>query len=203
MSIMRYPLWKRSCDITGGALGFFLMCVLFPFISLAIIIEDGFPVFVKLDRVSEGKIIKVWKFRTMVRGAHEKKKELEKMNERSDGPLFKIRHDPRVTRAGRVLRRLRVDEMPQFINVLLGEMALVGPRPHEPGEVEKYPEEYKKITFARAGITGLSQVSGASSLAFQKELELDAHYTEHTSFFLDIKIIFKTIKILFFDPTGV
>lgn len=201
--IMRYPLWKKSCDITGGALGFFLMCVLFPFISLAIIIEDGFPVFVKLDRISEGTIIKVWKFRTMVRGAHEKKKELAQMNERNDGPLFKMSHDPRVTRAGKILRKLRIDEMPQFINVLLGEMALVGPRPHEPGEVEKYPEEYKKITFARAGITGLSQVSGASSLAFRKELELDAYYTEHTSFFLDMKIIFKTIKILFFDPTGV
>ena len=201
--VMRYPVWKKMFDMAGGILGFLFMCILFPFISFAIILESGFPVFIRLDRISEGKIIKVWKFRTMTRGAHERKKELEKMNERNDGPLFKIAHDPRVTRVGRILRKLRVDEVPQFVNVLMGDMALVGPRPHEPGEVEKYPDEYKKITFARAGITGLSQVSGASSLPFQKELELDAYYTEHTTGMLDIKIILKTVYILFFDPTGV
>lgn len=190
-------------DITGGMLGFLFLCFLFPFISFAIILESGFPVFIRLDRVSEGKIIKVWKFRTMVRGAHERKKELEKMNERKDGPLFKMTHDPRVTRVGRILRKLRVDEMPQFVNVLMGDMALVGPRPHEPEEVEKYPESYKKITCARAGITGLSQVNGASSLPFKKELELDAYYTEHVTGTLDVKIILKTIHILFFDHTGI
>ena len=125
------------------------------------------------------------------------------MNERDDGPFFKIRKDPRITRVGRVLRKLRVDELPQLVNVLSGELALVGPRPHEPGEVENYPEEYRSITQARAGATGHSQVNGASSLPFLKELELDKHYIDNMSPLYDAKIIAKTIAILFFDPTAV
>ena len=200
---MSYPLWKRVCDIVSSFFGLVIFAIFFPFIGLAIVIESGFPILVQLDRVSEGKLTRVYKFRTMIKNARDMKQFLFPMNERTDGPLFKMKNDPRVTKVGKVVRKLRLDELPQFIDVFMGRLALVGPRPHEPGEVEKYPEEYKKVTFARAGLTGLSQVSGASSLSFQKEIELDTYYIEHQSFFLDCKIAIKTAFILFFDPTGV
>jgi lipopolysaccharide/colanic/teichoic acid biosynthesis glycosyltransferase len=114
-----------------------------------------------------------------------------------------MRHDPRVTRVGRLIRRYRVDEVPQFINVLKGEMAIVGPRPHEPEEVSKYPIEFSHISKARAGITGVSQVSGASSLKWIDELTLDNFYVNNRSLKLDVKIVMKTIGIFFSDPTGV
>lgn len=139
----------------------------------------------------------------MIDGAAAMKGGLKHLNERNDGPFFKIKRDPRVTKFGRLLRKFRIDESPQFINVLKGELALVGPRPHEPEEVIHYPDEYKSLLLHRSGITGLSQVNGASSLPFMKELELDKFYLDNASFGLDSKIIFKTAAILFFDPTAV
>jgi len=114
-----------------------------------------------------------------------------------------MRHDPRVTRVGRLLRKTRVDEFPQLWNVLTGELSLVGPRPHEPEEVAAFPNEYRDFMAVKAGVTGLSQVSGASSLAFLRELELDRYYIEHQSLWMDLKIIMKTIEIIFTDPTAV
>lgn len=190
-------------DIVGSLFGLIFFVLFFPFVGIAIVIEGGFPILVRLDRISEGKRTSVYKFRTMVKNAKDIKQSLFSMNERTDGPLFKMKNDPRVTKVGKIVRKFRLDELPQFIDVFMGRLALVGPRPHEPGEVEKYPEEYKKVTLARAGLTGLSQVSGASSLSFQKEIELDTYYIEHRSFFLDCKIVIKTALILFFDPTGV
>ena len=139
----------------------------------------------------------------MINGAHAIKPKLADMNERKDGPFFKIKNDPRLTRSGKIIRKFRFDEIPQFINVLKGEMALVGPRPHEPEEVAHYPNAYKHLTLAKAGITGLSQVSGASSLPFLKELETDDYYLKNRSWWLDFKIAAKTLLILFFDPTAV
>lgn len=165
--------------------------------------EDGGPVFVKLPRVSGGNEIMVYKFRSMVFGAREQKKSLLSLNERKDGPFFKIKKDPRITRAGRLLRKFRVDEFPQLLNVLKGELSLVGPRPHEPEEIIYYPDKYKHLPQMMAGVTGLSQVSGASSLPFLRELELDDFYIKHISLWIDFKILFRTFLILFFDPTAV
>lgn len=131
------------------------------------------------------------------------KKDLLTLNERKDGMFFKIKNDPRVTRSGRWLRKIRFDEFPQLLNVLIGDISLIGPRPHEPEEVGQYPEQYKKLSLAKAGLTGLSQVSGASALPALKELELDFYYTEHVSFRLDLRILFRTFWIFFSDPTGV
>lgn len=200
---MIYRFTKRVFDILFSLLGILFITLFTPFILLAIVLEDGLPLFVKLDRVSEGKIIGVYKFRSMKKGAHEKKKELKHLNERDDGPFFKIKNDPRLTKVGKFLRKLRVDEFPQFINVLKGDLSIVGPRPHELGEVEEYPEKYRKIPFARAGVTGLSQVNGASGLPYLKELELDLFYIENQSLWFDIKILLKTVWIFFSDPTGV
>jgi len=178
--------------------------LLLPLIATAIKLDSRGPIFAKLDRISRGKTIKVYKFRSMKHDTHLLKyKELWPMNERRGGMFFKIKNDPRLTQVGKILRKLRVDEIPQFINVLKGELSLVGPRPHEPEEVAQYPAEYRHLPEAKAGITGLSQVSGASSLPYLKELELDDYYLKNQSLWLDLKIIFQTITILFTDPTGV
>ena len=194
---------NRLIDIFGSALGLLITAPLYPVIAAIIRIESRGPAVIRLDRVSNGKKIRVFKFRSMYEGAHGMKGVLKVLNERTDGPFFKMKKDPRVTKIGRLLRKFRVDEIPQLINVLKGDMALVGPRPHEPEEVVHYPNEYKHLILAKAGLTGLSQVSGASGLPFLKELELDAHYVNNKSFALDAKILAKTAIIMFFDPTAV
>ena len=194
---------KRFIDVIGSASGILLTFLFLPFVALAIKLEDGGPVFVRLERVSSGKIIRVFKFRSMVENAHDFKPILASYNERRDGPFFKIKNDPRVTRVGRILRKFKLDELPQFFNVLTGELSLVGPRPHEPAEVIHFPGRFKKLMMAKAGMTGLSQVNGASDLPFLTELELDKHYVEKGSFFLDLKILAKTAYLMLFDYNGV
>lgn len=200
---MRYSFLKRVMDTFGAAIGLIVITPLFLAIALAIKLDSRGPIFVRLDRMSRGKVVKIYKFRTMVNGAHAMKSSLRHLNERTDGPFFKIKNDPRLTRVGRILRKFRLDEFPQLLNVLEGKLSLVGPRPHEAEEVSQYPKEYAHIVFAKAGVTGLSQVNGASGLPFLKELELDSFYVRQKSMWLDIKIIAKTIAILFSDPTGV
>ncbi len=194
---------KRILDFIVALPASIITVVLTPFIGVAIAIEDGFPIFVRLDRISGGKVIRVWKFRSMIRGAHAMKKELDGLNERKDGPLFKIKNDPRLTKTGKLLRKFRLDEFPQAWNVLSGDISLVGPRPHEPEEISKYPPEFKRLALAKSGLTGLSQVMGASKLPFKDEVALDIYYVDHESFLADLKILGKTIAILFSDPTGV
>ncbi|MBU6141490.1 sugar transferase [Patescibacteria group bacterium] len=202
--MLSYQIAKRTADIIGSLIGVAIMVVLYPFVALAILIDSRGPVIVALDRVSEGKLIKVYKFRSMRANSHQLKYgELAPLNERHDGPFFKMRRDPRLTRVGKVLRKFRIDEFPQFINVLKGELSLVGPRPHEPEEIAHYPAEYRHLPLAKAGITGYSQVQGASSLPFLKELSLDDFYVKHQSPSLDMKIVARTLLILFFDPTAV
>src|SRR3989338_6723526 len=198
-----YPLWKRIMDVIGALCGILCIVPFFPFIAFAKKWESCGTVIVGLDRISAGRVIKVYKFRSMINGAHAQKKEFQALNERNDGPFFKIAKDPRVTRIGRILRRFRIDELQKLLNVLKGELALVGPRPHEPEEVQHYPLHYWTITNSRAGVTGLSQVNGASLLPYIKELEFDEWYVGHFSFLLDMKIVFKTLKIIFFDPSAV
>lgn len=193
---------KRAFDIVASVCALACIAPFAPFIAAAIAIESGFPVIVALRRVSGGKVVRVYKFRSMVRGAETKKDALRDLNER-DGPFFKMAHDPRVTKIGKILRKLRIDEFPQFINVLKGELSVVGPRPHEPEEVMHYPKEFAHIPFAQAGVTGLSQISGASSLLYREELVLDARYLEHVSLWSDIKILVKTVLVFFTDPTGI
>lgn len=124
-------------------------------------------------------------------------KELSNQNGRS-GPLVKIMDDPRVTRIGKILRRFDLDELPQLINVFLGNMSLVGPRPHLPEEVECYDDHHRFVLTIKPGITGLAQVNGRSQLDFESEVHLDSYYIEHWSLWLDFKIILKTIPTVLF-----
>jgi lipopolysaccharide/colanic/teichoic acid biosynthesis glycosyltransferase len=128
----------------------------------------------------------------MVQNAEEKQKELEHYNE-VDGPVFKIKNDPRITKLGKMLRKLSIDELPQLINVLKGEMSLVGPRPPLPKEVEKYDLNYLRRFSVKPGITCLWQVNGRCKVSFDKWMKLDMEYIDNWSLWLDIKILLKTI----------
>ncbi len=194
---------KRLIDFAGSVCGLTAIMPLVPFIALAIKLESRGPVLVKLERLSAGKIIKIYKFRTMTDNALAMESQLQHLNERKDGPYFKISNDPRVTKVGRWLRKFRIDEFPQLLNVIKGEISLVGPRPYKPSETAQYPESHRHLIMAKAGATGLSQISGSSSLSFQKTLELDDYYLKNQSLWLDIKILAKTLLILFFDQTAV
>ncbi len=196
---------KRVFDII---LSLFGIIVFLPFslpIILLIKLDSPGPIIVKLTRVGKaGKNFQLYKFRSMIKDAHLLKydehgnlnPELAKINQRSDGPLFKNENDPRITRFGKWLRKTSLDEIPQLINVLKGEMSLVGPRPHEPEEVRKYQEEYKKLLSIKPGITGLAQISGRSDLTFEEEAKLDLYYIENWSLKSDLQIIFKTIWVV-------
>lgn len=189
---------KRVFDLVGALI---LIIVLSPlFLVLAIIIKatSPGPIFVQLARVgAKGKVFKMYKFRSMVRDAAKMKTDILQYNERRDGPLFKMKDDPRVTHFGHWLRRTSLDELPQLFNVLKGEMSLVGPRPHEPEEVSRYERGYKKLLTLKPGISGLAQVSGRSNLLFAEEAKLDIFYIENWSVLLDMIILLKTVKVPF------
>ena len=188
---------KRIVDVLGSVSGIIFLSIFFYLpITLAIKLDSDGPVFVSLKRISRGRKIKVYKFRTMFNKSMPLKVILASLNER-DGPFFKVKEDPRITPVGKVLRRFRLDEVPQLFNVLKGELSLVGPRPHEPQEVFFYPEKYRFLLERKGGLTGLAQVSGASSLPFLKELKYDKAYLDNWSLRLDFLILFKTFFLIF------
>lgn len=188
---------KRVIDILGSLVGLVVLTPLVPFIAFAILLEDGAPVFIECKRVSEGKTVNLFKFRSMVRNAKEVEDRVKHLNERGDGPFFKMSKNPAVTKVGSFLRKFKIDEMPQFLNVLKGDISLVGPRPHEPGEVRQYPPEFKTLPLARGGITGPAQATGNAFLPFQQELKMDTNYLKNQSLWLDTKILARTVRVVF------
>ena len=186
---------KRSLDIIGSFLSIIIFLPLFSIVAIAIKIDSRGPVFVKLKRVGNKNQFYMYKFRSMVDNAHKMKKKLLQYSERK-GPLFKMKDDPRITRVGRFLRKTRIDELPNFFNVLRGEMSLVGPRAHEPEEVAQYEKKHKKVLAIKPGVTGMAQVSGGAELEFDDEVKLDTYYIENWSLKLDLQILFRTIVIV-------
>jgi exopolysaccharide biosynthesis polyprenyl glycosylphosphotransferase len=191
-------VFKRGFDLVLALVG---SIILLPFaIVLGVIIKMNSqgPILVGLDRVgANGKTFRLWKFRSMVNNAHSMKPQLAELNERTDGPLFKVSHDPRVTSVGKFLRRYSIDELAQLLNVIAGQISLVGPRPHEPGEVARYDSASRKLLAIKPGITGLAQISGRSSLKFSDEVRLDMYYVENWSPLLDVQILLKTPFVVF------
>ncbi|MDP2683906.1 MAG: sugar transferase [bacterium] len=186
-------IFKRFFDIVGSLILLIILLPLFIIIALLISIDSQGGVFVKLPRVGEkGKLFKLYKFRSMVKNAQSLKKELLEKNERNDGPLFKIKDDPRITRVGKFIRKTSIDELPQFFNVFRGEMSLVGPRPHEPEEVDKYERRHRKLLVIKPGVTGMAQISGRSDLKFDEEAKLDIYYIENWTPEMDLQILIKT-----------
>ncbi len=186
-------LVKRMVDVTVAAVGLVILAPLLGLIALAIKLEsDGSAIFSQ-ERVGRyGRRFQIYKFRSMVQDAENQKASLENLNE-ADGPLFKIKEDPRRTRVGRLIRKFSLDELPQLYNVLRGDMGLVGPRPNIPAEVEQYQEWHKRRLDVVPGITGLWAVSGRSELTFDEMTLLDIYYIENWSLALDFKIALQTL----------
>ena len=189
---------KRLFDLLVVGLAAFPLLLVGSIIALAIKLESAGPIFYGGERVGrEGEMFKMWKFRSMVVDAESQKAALAQMNE-AEGPIFKIREDPRLTRVGRFIRRLSLDELPQFYNVLVGEMSLVGPRPPVQPEVDQYKPWHRQRLAVRGGITGLWQVSGRADLTFDEQCLLDIYYIENWSFGFDLRILFQTIPYALF-----
>ncbi len=199
-------VFKRSMDLFGSTLGLILLSPLLFVVAIGIKLDSPGPVlFTKIDdktpalRIGQqGKPFVCYKFRTMKPNMHwQRYNELAEKDIRKGGPLVKIKNDPRVTRFGAFLRRWDLDELPQLWNVFLGQMSLVGPRPHLPEEVAKYQKQHRFLLTIKPGMTGISQTSGRSDLNFEEEARLDTFYIKHWTPFLDAKILLKTIGVVF------
>ncbi|MBT2658630.1 sugar transferase [Bacillus sp. ISL-18] len=198
-----YFVTKRLIDIIGSSLGILFLSLLFIAIAILIKIEDPKgKIFFSQKRVGlNGKEFEMYKFRSMVSNAEEKLAELLKHNEVS-GAMFKMKDDPRITKIGKFIRKTSIDELPQLINVLRGDMSLVGPRPPLPREVAIYSDYDKQRLMVTPGCTGLWQVSGRNEIGFEEMVELDLRYINHRTIWFDIKIIMKTVKIIFFPNSA-
>lgn len=184
---------RRVLDIVGSSLGLLLLFPVLAVISLLICLDSPGPVLFIQRRVGkDGREFSVLKFRSMYLDAEQRLETLFATNERT-GPVFKMRSDPRVTRAGRLLRRYSLDEVPQLLNILHGEMSLVGPRPALPREVALYTPSQRLRLSVTPGLTGLWQVSGRANLSFEESIELDLEYIRCQSFALNLILIARTI----------
>jgi exopolysaccharide biosynthesis polyprenyl glycosylphosphotransferase len=190
--------WKRvlkgALDRVGAAMIILVIAPVLIGLALAVRLSSRGPVLYRQERVgAHGKLYRMYKFRSMVDGADAKLQELRTLNE-GQGPLFKMRKDPRVTPIGRWLRRFSLDELPQLLNVLTGSMSLVGPRPPLPHEVERYDSSIRRRLLVKPGLTGLWQISGRSDLSWEESVRLDLRYVENWSLALDLLILWKTVS---------
>lgn len=187
-------LSKRVFDLVVATTALVLLSPLLLLTAFVIWVQDRGPVFYRHVRVGiRGEEFEMFKFRSMVRNADQLRADLDAANE-SDGVLFKIKDDPRITRFGRFIRKYSIDELPQLINVIKGEMSLVGPRPPIPGEVANYEIDTHRRMFVRPGMTGLWQVSGRSDLSWAESVRLDLYYVDNWSMVIDLVIMVKTVK---------
>ena len=202
---------KKGIDIIGALTGIILFSPIMLIIALAVKISSPGPIIFKQTRLGlKGRRFPFYKYRSMYLNMDDRihreyvsnliEGQLEKINQGEEGnPFFKIKDDPRITRVGKIIRKLSIDELPQFFNVLKGEMSLVGPRPPIPYEIEKYkPWHLRRILEMKPGITGLWQVSGRSKTTFDEMVRLDLRYVQNWSVWLDLKILFKTVKEVFY-----
>jgi exopolysaccharide biosynthesis polyprenyl glycosylphosphotransferase len=194
-----YRCAKRCLDLVAAFSGLLLLAPFFPLVALAIRLDSRGAVLFSQTRIGEGgREFRCWKLRSMYIDAEERKQELEAQNEMQGGVLFKMKHDPRITRVGRFIRKASIDELPQLWNVLIGDMSLVGPRPAVPGEVAQYSPYERGRLAVKPGITCLWQVSGRSDLAFEQQVELDIDYARRRSFRLDMDILLRTVPAVLF-----
>lgn len=187
---------KRCVDITLAGAALIALAPVAALIIIAIKLDSSGPVYFTQVRVGRaGRLFRLHKFRTMVSNAEELKQSLLMKNE-SDGPTFKMRHDPRVTRVGRLLRRTSLDELPQFWNVLVGDMSLVGPRPALPSEVVQWEKWQCRRLIVEQGCTCIWQVSGRSQVSFKEWMRMDMEYVHNWSLWLDVKLMVRTLWVM-------
>jgi len=188
--------FKRFLDVLGSILIISLSLPFLLFVCLLIYLDSPGPIlYFHLRKGYRGKVFYFYKFRTMVKDADERLKELKDLSQRG-GPVFKLLNDPRITRVGKILRKYSLDELPQLINVLRGEMSLIGPRPQVLWEAEHYDDYAKRRLKLLPGVTGLWQVSGRADLSYEDMIRLDIYYLENWSLGLDLKILLKTIPAI-------
>lgn len=199
-----YEFFKRAMDIVCSGLALLVLSPLFLILAIAVR-SDGGPAFYTQERVGkDGKLFRIFKFRSMCMNADspEMLAKLAALNE-MDGPAFKIKNDPRITKVGRFIRRTSLDELPQLINIFIGDMAIVGPRPPLVSEVAQYTDYQRQRLLVKQGLTCYWQCSGRNNINFQEWVELDLKYIRERSLWTDIKIIFKTIPaVLSGDGAG-
>ena len=196
-----YFIWKRIGDILVSLVGLVLLIPITIIIKIAYICTGDFhSILFTQDRIGkDGKHFKFYKFRSMVPNADEVLfKTLAKDEKLAEEYSMnkKLKNDPRITKIGRIIRKFSIDEMPQFINVFLGDMSLIGNRPYLPREKKDMGKHYAEIIKTKPGLTGYWQISGRSDLSFKKRLELETYYSKHAGFKLDTKIFFKTFKVV-------
>lgn len=195
-----YSFIKRSVDIVGGIVGIVLLLPITLIIAIARMIhkENDGPIFYEQLRIGkDGKQFRLYKYRSMVMNADKKLEEYLEQNEeakREYQKYKKLREDPRITKVGNFIRKCSIDEFPQFINVLKGEMSLVGPRPYLPREQKDMKEKYDTIITVKPGITGFWQVNGRNDIDFEERTQMDEKYIQNRSLWLDFKILVKTFS---------
>ena len=190
---------KRTLDVLISLIALVVLLPLFLVVAVCILAEDGYPVLLLQRRVGlYGREFRLLKFRSMCRNAEKLKLSLLDQNESNDGVIFKMKDDPRITRVGRIIRRFSIDEMPQFLNVLFGDLSVVGPRPPLPEEVSQYSLAARKRLQVKPGLTCLWQIQGRSGIPFDRLVSLDMQYIRSKSLLKDIVIIIKTIPAVLF-----
>ncbi|WP_342986077.1 sugar transferase [Clostridium saudiense] len=199
----RYDFIKRVIDIIISSLGLIMLSPILLIVGISIKLESKGPVFFSQKRVGlNGKEFDMFKFRSMVVNAEELKEKLSSQNEMS-GPMFKMKDDPRITKVGKFIRKTSIDELPQLLNVLKGEMSLVGPRPSLPNEVKEFESWMMKRLEVKPGLTCYWQVMGRNNIGFEEWMKLDIKYVDERNTVIDIKLIFKTFFVLFGDKNAV
>ncbi|WP_035285983.1 sugar transferase [Clostridium tertium] len=194
-----YNLSKRIIDIIGSLIGLILLSPILIIVGILIKFESKGPIVFTQKRVGkDGKEFDMYKLRSMVVNAEEIKEKLKEQNEMS-GPMFKMKDDPRITKVGKFIRKTSIDELPQLVNILKGDMSLVGPRPSLPNEVKEFETWMLKRLNVKPGLTCYWQVMGRNNIDFEDWMKLDVKYVNERSFWLDIKLIFKTVFVLFGD----
>ncbi len=188
---------KRGFDIVFSLAALILLFPLFAVVAILIKVTSPGPVFFVQTRVGKyGRTFLFYKFRSMYIDAEKRKAELMSQNQSADGVIFKMKNDPRITPIGRFIRKTSIDELPQFLNVLFGDMSLVGPRPPVPAEVSQYTIEDRKRLMVRPGLTCLWQVSGRSDIPFKEQVELDKEYIRSQSLWRDLVILLRTVPAI-------
>ncbi|EJO5346054.1 exopolysaccharide biosynthesis polyprenyl glycosylphosphotransferase [Clostridium botulinum] len=199
---LMYFVIKRIIDLLGSIIGLTLLSPILIITAIVIKIDSKGPIFFIQKRVGkDGQCFNMYKFRSMVIDAEDKLSQLKDKNEMS-GPMFKMKNDPRVTKIGSFIRKTSIDELPQLLNVLKGDMSLVGPRPNLPREVMKFTDYQKNKLIAQPGITCYWQVMGRNNIDFEQWIELDIKYVKDRNVWVDIKLIFKTVRVLFGDDNA-
>ncbi|WP_111931047.1 sugar transferase [Clostridium tertium] len=197
-----YNLSKRLIDVIASFIGLILLSPILVVVGILIKLESKGPMVFTQKRVGkDGKEFDMYKLRSMIVNAEEIKEKLKEQNEMS-GPMFKMKDDPRITKVGKFIRKTSIDELPQLLNVLKGEMSLVGPRPSLPNEVKEFESWMLKRLDVKPGLTCYWQVMGRNNIDFEEWMQLDVKYVNERSLWLDIKLIVKTFFVLFGDENA-